>query len=593
MFMKNNNIDDNKNLRTMPGKSIDIVNSTILGSGTVTAILGKGGFATVYEIWNPKLEIKRAVKLWHPNISQKSLERFETEIKITAKLHHPNIVEIHNVGEWNNRPYIEMEKITGASLKSIISERGALPIKVATAISILVCRALTYAHQQNYILSGIKHKGIVHCDIKPANIMITPRGVVKLTDFGLATPADETLHLDSDKISGSIHYSSPEQLQSIQVDQRTDIYSLGVVMYEMYSGIKAFTAKSLEDLLTKRINDIYTPFPELCHDINPAITKIVKKCMANDRDGRYNDAQELIVDIEKIFYKITKDTPEYVISRYFSNPEESTNSKDRKRKIILTVLTSFIFAAALVFTFFYIEKLISKTKTNFFTQSPPPEVTQNNLHLIANKDSTSSAVDTQSEPFDDLSLKNDSQLNKSIPKPIVTSTYHSKKRSTVNHMNSTTYKNKLLIETTRSEPVKEELVLQQLSNVIQKNDFLKADQIFNRQSINDGEYFFLYSQCLSFKGKWQEGLQSVEKGFRITSRRLTPEQHRSLYLYSKAKCLSSGFNLSRTKELGEKAMEAWYDVKYIYKSMPTNVQYIYADSEIRRINKALQNVPTN
>src|SRR5665647_868243 len=125
--MENKKETENKRLTTIQNISVDT--DTVLGSGKVTAILGKGGFATVYEIWNPKLEIKRAVKLWHPDISEKSLERFETEIKITAKLHHPNIVEIHNVGEWNGLPYIEIEKINGYCLKEIIAQTGTLPVE--------------------------------------------------------------------------------------------------------------------------------------------------------------------------------------------------------------------------------------------------------------------------------------------------------------------------------------------------------------------------------------------------------------------------------------------------------------------------------
>ena len=144
-----------------------------LGSGAVTALLGIGGMANVYEIWNNHLEMKRAVKLLHPNYSQDSKERFETEIKITAKLDHPNIVEIHAVGEWNGLPYIEMEKIEGVTLEKLVSDRGGLPFEVCTAIGIMVCRALRYAHSHEYALYGETYHGIIHRDLKPNNIMVS------------------------------------------------------------------------------------------------------------------------------------------------------------------------------------------------------------------------------------------------------------------------------------------------------------------------------------------------------------------------------------------------------------------------------------
>jgi serine/threonine protein kinase len=117
-----------------------------LGSGTITSLLGVGGMSNVYEIWNSHLEMKRAVKLLHPNYSQESKQRFETEIKITAKLDHPNIVEIHAVGEWNGLPFIEMEKIEGVTLEKLVSDRGGLPFDVCTSIGIMMSRALRYAH---------------------------------------------------------------------------------------------------------------------------------------------------------------------------------------------------------------------------------------------------------------------------------------------------------------------------------------------------------------------------------------------------------------------------------------------------------------
>jgi serine/threonine protein kinase len=125
-----------------------------LGSGIITGVLGVGGMANVYEIWNSKLELNRAVKLLHPNCTEETIQRFDTEIKITAKLHHPNIIEIHAVGCWNDLPYIEMERIDGKTIEALISERGAFPPEVCTAIGVMIGRALRYAHNQEYVIYG-------------------------------------------------------------------------------------------------------------------------------------------------------------------------------------------------------------------------------------------------------------------------------------------------------------------------------------------------------------------------------------------------------------------------------------------------------
>ena len=580
--MENKKTTENRRLISMQNKSVDT--DTILGSGKVTAILGKGGFATVYEIWNPKLEIKRAVKLWHPDISEKSLERFETEIKITAKLHHPNIVEIHNVGEWNGLPYIEIEKINGYCLKEIIAQAGALPVEVGTAISILVCRALTYAHRQNYSLYGIKRKGIVHCDIKPANIMITRRGVVKLTDFGLATPTNETLHFEEDRVNGSIHYSSPEQLQAIQVDQRTDIYSLGVVMYEMFSGIKAFSAKNLEDLVHKRLNDTYAPIHEVCRDLNPALKKTVKKCMALNRNDRYNCAQELLTDIERIFFKLTKETPERVISHFFSDTTRHLKRNRRTIKISTIIVASVILAIGL-FVAFYSVGVNFSPKTESDGEKSPPKA-----NLNQTKKPKTAAPKTLVSPIKPQPVKKIIAQEKAPDNDLQKiTTKDSTSYQTANSIPIEQEQKTSALKKNNTVAINDETFLLQISTAVQKSDFLKAEQLFKTTEIKDGEYFFLYSQFLCSKGKWQDGLTFVEKGLRTESKRLTPDQHRSLFLSSKARCFTTAFNLSGSKEQGEKAMEAWFNAKFSLKGTPSNPQYLFADSEIRRINKVLQN----
>ena len=130
-----------------------------LGSGTTVGLLGTGGMAKVYKIWNEKLEVFRAVKILLPTQQADLMSRFETEAKITAKLHHPNIVEIYSVGEWNTFPFIEMEFIDGVSLEALITKQGKLPNAVCSAVAILIARALEYAHGQEFLIYGKTYQG--------------------------------------------------------------------------------------------------------------------------------------------------------------------------------------------------------------------------------------------------------------------------------------------------------------------------------------------------------------------------------------------------------------------------------------------------
>ncbi len=284
-----------------------------LGSGVITALLGKGGMANVYEIWNSDLEVHRAVKLIHPTCTETEKERFDTEIKITAKLHHPYIVEIHGVGKWNGLSYLEMEKINGITLKEIIKERGALPVAVCTAIGIMICQALHYAHNQEYIIYGKKYHGIIHRDLKPSNIMLCQDGVVKLMDFGIARPTDASFHTMDGTVVGTIHYLPPEQLKGEVIDVRTDIYALAATFYEILTGFRAFPENNLSKLMGEKSKNNYKALSEFNIKVSGELKHIIHKCMHHNPEKRIPTAEALLKKLEKIHNNITSETPQQVI----------------------------------------------------------------------------------------------------------------------------------------------------------------------------------------------------------------------------------------------------------------------------------------
>jgi serine/threonine protein kinase len=298
------------------------VGQTRFGSSLVVETIGEGGMATVYKVWNERLEVFRAVKL----LSQDAYSaRFETEAKIIAKLHHVGIVEVHNIGEWNGLPYMEMEYVDGSDLQKMLAERGKLPEIVCVAIAICVAEALTHAHIKTFTLVGKQYCGIIHRDLKPANIMISNLGAVKLTDFGIARPAEASLHTIEGNIAGTIHYLSPEQMDGGEVDNRSDIYSFGTILYEMITGVKTFPQGSITELMKQKSVNKFKSLNEFGIPISADLVKIISRCLKSAPAKRYQKTQDLVNDLQKLIESLTKLTSKDVLKNYFSGAEDFIN----------------------------------------------------------------------------------------------------------------------------------------------------------------------------------------------------------------------------------------------------------------------------
>ncbi|HPU45956.1 MAG TPA: protein kinase, partial [Thermoclostridium sp.] len=266
---------------------------TVLGNRySILSEIGSGGMARVYKAQDRYLQRHVAVKILKDEFKHDAdfLKRFEKEAQAAASLTHPNIVQIYDVGTDNGNYYIVMELVEGITLKEYIKKVGALDWKEAVSITIQICSALSKAHS----------RGIVHRDIKPQNILITSDGIPKVTDFGIARAASaDTATMKLDTI-GSVHYSSPEQVCGGYIDEKSDIYSIGVTFFEMVTGRLPFDGESSVSVALKHIQDI----PPLPTDVKPgipsALNTIVMKAMAKSRKDRYQSASELIQDLENL-----------------------------------------------------------------------------------------------------------------------------------------------------------------------------------------------------------------------------------------------------------------------------------------------------
>jgi serine/threonine protein kinase len=560
-----------------------------IGSGIVKSILGKGGASVVYEIWNPKLEIFRAVKLWRPVQSEKTIQRFENEIKITAKLHHPNIVDIYTVGEWNGLPYIEMEKIQGINLKEMIKTRGAVPELVAAAIVVCICRALSYAHQHEYILSGKSCKGVIHCDIKPANIMISESGIVKLMDFGIAHPSNIPNPSEKSSITGSLQYMSPEQLNSRPLDNRSDLYSLGVLLYELLSGTKAFPASTIKELIQKRKKNDYFPLGYFCKNLSVKARAIVEKLMQVDPDERFQSADELMVEIEKNYPELTEEAPDALISSFLAGEKIKEKIKIKFPKLshvsllfLIFILSFFIFSVFLWnnkrHTGFNFIQAVSPVPADSLNKIPHPQentpaktvVNNNKRSTIASKTPTPASVKTKTSSYQ----KNTVQPRS---KPAITSQPSVKNIESVLNSSSNAI-----------EEVNDATILDEINRLVNEGQLSQAERMLQEFPIRDAEYHLIYAELHLKKQRTKAAMQEAEKALRVAAARISPSELREKVLYYKAKVLSVEYENAPDKLTGQKAMEAWYEVKYALRSNTAHPHYIKADAEIRRISVSLQ-----
>lgn len=292
-----------------------------IGPNRVDLLVGEGGMANVYKVWHEGLEVVRAVKVLKKGHHQESKERFLTEAKILADINHPNIVEIHNIGYINRSiPFIEMEFVEGTSIKNLITQHQRIPLTVALSMAYFTSQALHYAHIKSYTLYGKVYHGLIHRDIKPDNIVISNEGEVKLMDFGVARPSEVSLHTVGAKIVGTLVYLSPEQLNGTTLDHRSDIFSLGAVLYEMITGNRVFPHKSLQDLVQKKLKGEYLPVSSHGVPVPASVEKIITNALALNPDNRFASAADMAEALFASLHEITDRAPQDILTRYMTNP---------------------------------------------------------------------------------------------------------------------------------------------------------------------------------------------------------------------------------------------------------------------------------
>ncbi len=299
--------------------------------------IGSGGMADVYLAYDTVLDRRVAVKVMHPNLAsdENFVRRFKREAQAAANLNHPNIVSVYDWGYQDNTYFIVMEYITGRTLKDLIRERGALPVGEGIKIAKQIGSALTFAHKNE----------VIHRDIKPQNIIITTDGLVKVTDFGIARAKSSSI-TETGSVMGSVHYLSPEQAQGLPATELSDIYSFGVVLYEMFTGNLPFDGDTPVAIAMKHTTEKPAPPSQLNPSIPADLEAIILKAMAKDPFDRYQTVEELLDDLKKLEQgrKVEAAVPSSEKTIIIKQP--IADKKSRKRTVLPVIAALLIIIAA-------------------------------------------------------------------------------------------------------------------------------------------------------------------------------------------------------------------------------------------------------
>ena len=301
------------------------VGELLNGRYEVQQRVGMGGMADVYKAMDKTLNRYVAIKVLKAEFSldKSFVAKFQAEARAAAGLSHPNIVSVYDVAEENGSYFIVMELIDGITLKQYIEKKGRLSIKEATSIAIQVSTGIEAAHQNN----------IIHRDIKPQNIIISKDGKVKIADFGIAKAISTNTNTISSNVMGSVHYSSPEQSRGGYLDAKSDIYSLGIVMFEMVTGRVPFDGDTTVAVAIQHLQDDI-PLPrEIVPEIPIGLEKIILKCTAKSPNQRYAKAGDLVADLKQSLITPNDDFVDDVSEDDVEGMKTSVISRDEIRQI--------------------------------------------------------------------------------------------------------------------------------------------------------------------------------------------------------------------------------------------------------------------
>jgi serine/threonine protein kinase/tetratricopeptide (TPR) repeat protein len=339
-------LDPAENLEVPPTKTIEapkqeLTTGSVFGDRyQIIEELGKGGMGRVYKALDTKINEKIALKLIKPEIAsdKKTIERFSNELKFARKIRHKNVCQMFDLGEYQGTHFITMEYVAGGDLKRLIRKMGRLSAGQAISIAKQVCDGLGEAH---------KH-GVVHRDLKPQNVMVDDEGSARIMDFGIARSIEGKSITGAGVMIGTPDYMSPEQVESKETDQRSDIYSLGVILYEMVTGQVPFEGDTPFSIGVKHKSEAPKPPKELNEQIPDELNRVILRCLEKDKNDRYQSTGELcseLVNIEKGIPTTDRIVPKV---RPTTSREVTVTFQPKKVVVPILIIIALIAAAVII-----------------------------------------------------------------------------------------------------------------------------------------------------------------------------------------------------------------------------------------------------
>ena len=317
-----------------------VIGTRLNGRYRIEDRIGAGGMSTVYRAFDETLERQVAIKILHGHISEDapSLERFRREARTVAQLSHPHVVMVIDAGEDEGHPYIVFEHVRGETLKDRIRREGQLPVAEAVAYAIEIGRGLQAAHERS----------LVHRDVKPQNVLIDDEGRAKVTDFGIALGLESNQLTGAGKVIGTTDYVSPEQAMGQEVTGQSDVYSLGIVLYEMLTGRVPFSGDNHVSVAMKHIHEGMPDVRSVRPEVSAVLASLIERATAKDQRARYASMADFVKDLEEVLtYESARSggaTGEAtaILSQL---PSAVTGRRTRRRRILLAILYVLIAAA--------------------------------------------------------------------------------------------------------------------------------------------------------------------------------------------------------------------------------------------------------
>jgi len=322
----------------MSPTGMTVIGTRLDGRYRIEDRIGTGGMSTVYRAFDETLERQVAIKILHGHISEDapSLERFRREARTVAQLSHPHVVMVIDAGEDDGHPYIVFEHVRGETLKERIKREGQLPVAEAVAYAIEIGRGLHAAHERN----------LVHRDVKPQNVLIDDEGRAKVTDFGIALGLESNQLTGAGKVIGTTDYVSPEQAQGLDVTGQSDVYSLGIVLYEMLTGRVPFSGDNHVSVAMKHIHEGMPDVRRIRPEVSAVLASLIERATAKDPRARYASMADFVKDLEEVLaYESARSGGATGEATAILSQLPGTGRSTRRRRILLAIVYVAIAAA--------------------------------------------------------------------------------------------------------------------------------------------------------------------------------------------------------------------------------------------------------